>query len=121
MTPPIRVLIVDDDESVRRMLEVLLSMEDDIDVVGVAEDAAVGVTRAGEMTPDVVVLDNRMPGRSGIEALPDMLATGCGAVIMHTAHASAADQGTALRLGAALIAKGGSIDDLVTAIRGAAA
>jgi DNA-binding NarL/FixJ family response regulator len=120
MTPPIRVLIVDDDDSVRRMLEMLLSMEDDIDVVGLAEDATAALTSAAATAPDVIVLDNRMPGRSGIEVLPDLLATGAVSVIMHTAHASAADQGTALRLGASVVEKGGNVDDLVVAIRGIA-
>lgn len=118
MTPPIRVLIVDDNESVRRLLEVMLSLEDDIDVVGLAEDAASALRFAGHAKPDIV-LDNQMPGRSGIDALPDLMATGVHAVIMHTAHATPADRATAIRLGAAIIAKGGNPDELVAAIRAA--
>ena len=120
MAPDIRVLIVDDNESLRRMLSTMLSFEDGIDVVGTAEDAEDALERIVETRPDVIILDNQMPGRSGVEALPEMLLLCSCTVIMHTAHASPADQATALRLGAAIIAKGGSLQDLVAAIRATA-
>ena len=115
----IRVLIVDDDESLRVMLEAALSDEDDITVVGVTADAASALTRVANVTPDVVVLDNRMPGMSGIDVLSDLLAMGVRSVIVYTAHVSAADEETAERLGATVLAKG-NVDDLVRAIRRAA-
>jgi DNA-binding NarL/FixJ family response regulator len=71
-------------------------------------------------SPDVVILDNQMPGRSGIEALPDLYAAGAAFVIMHTAHANQADRETAVRLGAAVIDKTGDIGLLIDAIRRAA-
>jgi DNA-binding NarL/FixJ family response regulator len=117
MSPPIRVLIVDDDESLLRMLHVILSLEEDIDVVGLAENAVSALALATAARPDVVVLDNQMPGRSGVDVLPDLIAAGVRSVIMHTAHATFADQETARRLGAAIIAKGADITGLLNAIR----
>lgn len=62
-----RVLIVDDDEAVRRGLRELLE-EDGIEVVGEAGDGASGVELACRLRPDVVVMDNRMPVLAGIES-----------------------------------------------------
>lgn len=71
---PIRVLIVDDHEVVRRGLAALLAANEDIEVVGEAASADEAVRRAGMDEPDVVVMDVRMPERSGIEACRDILA-----------------------------------------------
>ena len=118
MANPIRVLVVDDNESMRDVIQAALAFEDDIEVVGCAEDATTAIDRTRETHPDVIVLDNQMPGRTGVEVLPDLLAM-CRAVVMHTAHATAADRETALRLGAAIIEKGCDLDVLVSAIRDA--
>jgi len=63
----IRVLIADDQALVRAGLSALLGAEDDIEVVGVAEDGLQALERARELRPDVACLDIRMPGRDGIE------------------------------------------------------
>jgi two-component system NarL family response regulator len=65
---PIRALIVDDHALFRRGLEMVLSAEDDIEVVGEASDGREAVEKAGESLPDVVLMDIRMPRSSGIEA-----------------------------------------------------
>jgi DNA-binding NarL/FixJ family response regulator len=65
---PIRVLIVDDHALFRRGLEIVLSQEDDIDVVGEANDGEEAVAQAAELLPDIVLMDVRMPRRGGIEA-----------------------------------------------------
>jgi DNA-binding NarL/FixJ family response regulator len=64
----IRVLIADDQAVFRRGLFVVLDTEDDIEVVGEAEDGAEAVAKATEMAPDVVLMDVRMPRVNGIEA-----------------------------------------------------
>jgi DNA-binding NarL/FixJ family response regulator len=69
---PIRVLIVDDHQVVRRGLRTFLEVQDDIEVVGEAADGDEGVARAEELRPDVVLMDVKMPGKDGIEALREL-------------------------------------------------
>lgn len=72
----IRVLIADDQSLVRAGLSALLSAEDDIDVVGVAEDGVQALELAAELRPDVACLDIRMPGLDGIEVTRELCAPG---------------------------------------------
>jgi DNA-binding NarL/FixJ family response regulator len=65
---PIRTLIADDHELFRRGLRMVLDDETDIDVVDEAGDGETAIALAREHAPDVVVMDVRMPGRSGIDA-----------------------------------------------------
>jgi two-component system NarL family response regulator len=65
---PIRVVVADDQALFRRGLTVVLSVSDDIEVVGEASDGEEAVAKAQELTPDVVLMDVRMPRLSGIEA-----------------------------------------------------
>lgn len=65
----IKVLLVDDHQVVRRGLRTFLEVQADIEVVGEAADGAEGVARAEELRPDVVLMDIKMPGTDGIEAL----------------------------------------------------
>ncbi len=65
----IRVLLVDDHQVVRRGLRTFLEVQDDIEVVGEASEGAEGVALAEELRPDVVLMDVKMPGTDGIEAL----------------------------------------------------
>ncbi len=64
---PLKVLIVDDHDIVRKGLAMLVSRQDDLQVVGEAGSAAEAVQKALEAAPDVVVLDIRLPDASGIE------------------------------------------------------
>lgn len=70
-----KVLIVDDHEVVRRGLVAMLGASDDVEVVGEAASAAEAVRRTGLHGPDVVVMDVRMPERSGVEACREILAS----------------------------------------------
>ncbi|MGW7578822.1 response regulator [Streptomyces sp. NPDC054765] len=65
----IRVLLVDDHQVVRRGLRTFLEVQDDIEVVGEASDGAEGIAAAEELRPHVVLMDVKMPGMDGIEAL----------------------------------------------------
>ncbi|MCX5202102.1 response regulator transcription factor [Streptomyces sp. NBC_00237] len=67
--PKIRVLLVDDHQVVRRGLRTFLEIQDDIEVVGEAADGSEGVAQAESLRPDVVLMDVKMPGTDGIEAL----------------------------------------------------
>ncbi len=68
------MLLCDDHELVRRGVRSLLEGDLTIDVVGEAASADEAVTLAAELEPDVVVMDVRMPGRSGVEACRDIRA-----------------------------------------------
>ena len=68
MSEAIRVLIADDHTLLRRGLAVVLDCEDDIEVVGEADDGAEALRLAQELVPDVVILDVRMPGTDGLAA-----------------------------------------------------
>lgn len=64
----IRVLIVDDQTLFRQGLRVLLSVQQDIEVVGEAQDGAEALRRIAEYTPDVVLMDVEMPVLDGVAA-----------------------------------------------------
>lgn len=70
----IHILIVDDHLVVREGLQLILSMEDDLEVVGEAVDGETAVRLTGELQPDVVLMDLRMPGIGGLEAIEQILA-----------------------------------------------
>jgi DNA-binding NarL/FixJ family response regulator len=65
---PIRVLLVDDQPLLRMGFRLILEGEDDLCIVGEASDGAEAVRQAGELVPDVVLMDVRMPVLDGIEA-----------------------------------------------------
>ncbi|QSR32097.1 DNA-binding response regulator [Nocardioides sp. S5] len=64
----IRVLLVDDDPLVRSALSLMLGGQSDIDVVGEAPHGEAGLALVGELEPDVVLMDIRMPVMDGLEA-----------------------------------------------------
>ncbi|MBX9397503.1 response regulator transcription factor [Streptomyces sp. TRM72054] len=64
----IRVLIADDQQMVRQGFTVLLNAQPDIDVIGQAVDGLDAVAKVADLTPDVVLMDIRMPELGGIEA-----------------------------------------------------
>ena len=64
----ISVLLVDDQELVRRGLAMMIDSTDDLVVAGAASSGDEAVHLTGELAPDVVVMDVRMPGTDGIEA-----------------------------------------------------
>jgi len=69
MADHIRVLIADDHQVVRQGLRSFLDVQDGIEVVGEAADGAECVALAESLAPDVILLDLKMPGVDGVEAL----------------------------------------------------
>jgi DNA-binding NarL/FixJ family response regulator len=68
----IRVLIADDHPVVRQGLRVLLEVQDDLDVVGEAQDGRQAAAMAAELAPDVIVLDLKMPGMPGQDVITEL-------------------------------------------------
>jgi DNA-binding NarL/FixJ family response regulator len=116
---PLRVLIVDDHALFRRGLHMVLDQEADIDVVGEAGDGQEAVQKAQELMPDVILMDIRMPRRSGIEAtrqIKDLLPHV--RILVLTISDEEADLYEAIKAGAAgYLLKEISIDDVADAIR----
>jgi DNA-binding NarL/FixJ family response regulator len=115
----LRVLIVDDHALFRRGLQMVLKQETDIDVVGEAGDGHEAVDKAQELMPDVILMDVRMPRRSGIEAtqqIKDLLPHV--KILMLTISDEEADLYDAIKAGASgYLLKEISIDEVADAIR----
>ena len=119
---PIRVLVVDDHVLFRRGLQMVLAQEPDIDLVGEAGDGAQAVSQAADLLPDVVLLDIRMPKRSGIEACAGIKeVVPSSRILMLTISDEEADLYDAIKAGASgYLLKEISTDEVSAAIRAVA-
>ncbi|HSV66091.1 MAG TPA: response regulator transcription factor [Mycobacteriales bacterium] len=115
----IRVLIVDDHALFRRGLEATLQLEPDITVLGEAADGTEALAKAAELLPDIVLMDVRMPRRSGIEACSAIKQLVPSArIVMLTVSDDEADLYEAIKAGASgYLLKEMPPDDLAGAIR----
>ena len=115
---PVRILVVDDHTLFRRGLTALLSRDAALRVVGDAADAGQAQRRAAELQPDLILLDNHLPGVSGVAALPALRQAAPHArIVMLTVSEDEADLAAALRGGACgYLLKTIEGDALVTAI-----
>jgi DNA-binding NarL/FixJ family response regulator len=119
--PAISVLIVDDQRLVRAGFAVILGTESDITVVGEAGDGAEAVALARQLSPDVVLMDIRMPNMDGLEATRIVLSdTACRVLILTTFDTDEYVY-AALRAGASgFLLKDAQPADLLSAIRAVA-
>jgi len=98
---PIRILVVDDHTLFRRGLVALLASQPRMTVVGEVGDAGQAQQRAAQLKPDVILLDNHLPGVKGVDALPGLREAAPGArILMLTVSEEAEDLATALMRGA---------------------
>lgn len=113
-----RILLVDDHEVVRLGLKSLLERNQQFDVVGEAGSAREAIEQVNNLTPDVVVMDIRLPGTSGIEACEEIVNRFPGTkVIMLTSYAEDEMLFSAIRAGASgYILKQIGSDDLIKAL-----
>mgnify|MGYP003479653081 CR=1 FL=1 len=99
--PAISILVVDDHTLFRRGLIALLEQDSGLRVVGEAADAAQALRVVPGLQPDVILLDNHLPGVLGIDAVKDLRALSPRSrVLMLTVSEDAQDLATALRNGA---------------------
>ena len=97
----IRILVVDDHTLFRRGLTALLQRDPQFDVVGDAGDATEAQRRAADLQPDLILLDNHLPGVNGVDAVPTLLDLVPGVrVIVLTVSEDEHDLAAALRGGA---------------------
>lgn len=97
-----RILVVDDHTLFRRGLIALLARDPSLEVVGDAADAGQAQRKAEELRPDLILLDNHLPGVNGVDALPALHEAAPQAVIlMLTVSEDEGDLLAALRAGAA--------------------
>lgn len=68
----LRLALCDDDDAFRRLLHVLLSAEEDMQVVGESCDGRACIEQVAQARPDAVLLDLSMPGISGLAAIPEL-------------------------------------------------
>ena len=117
-TPAVRPLVVDDHTLFRRGLIALLSRDPRLSVVAEAGDAGEALKLGLQHQPDVVLLDNHLPGVHGVEALPQLCAALPGSrMVMLTVSEDADDLAQALARGAVgYLLKTIDGDDLVEAI-----
>ncbi len=115
----IRVAIIDDHTMLREGLRKILSMEEDLAVVADSDDARQAAAIAAESRPDVMLLDIRMPGTSGLEVIgPVHEASPATRVLILTASDDRRDHVAALTQGArGILMKDSAAQTLVTAIR----
>lgn len=119
---PIRILVVDDHTLFRRGLTALLTRDQGLTVVGDAADAGQALRKAQELQPDVILLDNHLPGVSGVDALPSLHEAAPDAcILMLTVSEDENDLAAALKGGASgYLLKTMEGDELTAAVHRAA-
>lgn len=114
----VRVMIADDQRVVRDGLVMLVGLCEGIEVVGAAADGAAAVALVAELTPDVVLMDLRMPGLDGVAATREIAGRGGVRVVVLTTYADDESIFPALRAGAAgYLTKDASAEEIEAAIR----
>lgn len=118
----IRVLLVDDHPIVREGLRALITVRGDIEVVGEASSGEAAVAQFASLRPDVTIMDLRLPGVTGVQAIARIrLLAPSARVVAFTSYGGEAEVQAAMRAGAiACLLKGAPGVEVIEAIRAAA-
>lgn len=118
-TPPLRVLIAEDNDDLRELLVTIISAESDLKCVGTATDVDTVLTSTHEQQADVLVLDLELQGRSSIDLLKTVRKNGSKmAIIVFSGHSHPEMIRHTLAAGAdAYVPKSGDYELLLDAIR----
>ena len=101
MTAPITVFVVDDHTLFRRGLMALIGQDAGLQVIGDASDASEALRQVPQLQPQVILLDNHLPGELGVDAIAGLRqASPASRVVMLTVSEDGQDLATALRNGA---------------------
>ena len=119
----VRVMLVDDQSDIRKVLQLMLERTGQFEVVGQAGDGEEAVRVAAELLPDVIVMDVMMPKKNGVEACREIMeALPDTRVVMLTASTEEDAVIQALAAGAtAYLPKMSDLDQLVSTLKAAAA
>jgi DNA-binding NarL/FixJ family response regulator len=123
MSAPVRVAIIEDNDVFREALEMLLGLQPGLEVVASAPDGDAAATLCREHSPDVLLMDYRLPGMDGVQATR-LLLEACPevAVVGLTASANQSEVEALFAAGAvACLTKDEPLEDIVAAIHRAAA
>ena len=88
MTPPVRVLVVDDSALMRKLIPQILATDSSIQVVGTAMDGNFGLKKIEDLKPQVVTLDLDMPGMGGLDMLKEIMRRHRIPVIVVSSHST---------------------------------
>jgi DNA-binding NarL/FixJ family response regulator len=122
MAEPILVVLVEDNDVFREALELLLGLRPEMRVIASVADGADAARVAGELCPDVVLMDYRLPGLDGVQATRAVLkACPDTAVVCLTAEATERERDALFEAGAVgCLEKDEGLDAIVAAIHAAA-
>lgn len=122
MRKPIRVVLVEDNEVFRGALELLLALRSDIEVVASVGDGLEAAAVCGDVSPDVVLMDYRLPGLDGVQATAEIRrACPAASVVCLTASANPSEVEALYGAGAvACLTKDEELDEVIAAIHRAA-
>jgi DNA-binding NarL/FixJ family response regulator len=117
--PTIRIVLVEDNQVFREALELLLGLQTDIEVVASVGSGSDAVAAAEKHSPDVVLMDYRLPGLDGVQATRAVLQAAPGvAVVCLTASANFREVDALYEAGAvACLSKDQELDEIIGAIR----